>query len=632
MAEGRQARVPAAAGQTRAGPGRRASGPHAPAPRRGGRVGVRRVLAVASACLAIALASACAGVPDGGVVTSATMAQNGGQPAGFVQMIPSGPQPGWDPDTIVYGFLLASANFTNNHAIAREYLTPPAARAWRPGSSVLEFADMPSVVTNSVQANTVTMQATGNLLGTISEDGQYQAAEQGTVPSHTNFTVVRVKGQWRIVNPPDELLFSKRDVSRAFSFRDLYFFDPSLLSLVPDPVYIPAEATAQQLVARLVAALQQGPQGWLESGTKTAFPPGTALLGTSVTGGTATVNLGGAAAAAPPQQREQMAQQLLQTLAGPTAYPQPDAAAIQSVVFAINGKPVHLSSCAALQLSMCQPPVASAPDSDAYYVDTKGRVATLSGPRSDSPQPGPAAAGQVVFDQIAVSPDQMTLAGVSGGAVYTGGLTQNGTLTRQLTATAITSLSWDTDGLWVVGRVGQRTQVWWLDHGVQPVPVSVPNIGPVTVLRVAPDGVRVAMVTGSGARARLWLAAIVRDGSQVAIGQAQPPAVPIGTDVTDFTELIWYDTGDVIALTQPPSGSLLYEVPVDGGPSRPIVTQPHTVSIAVSLDGQLLAALSDGTLVQLPDLSGSIWQAPAAYQQAAGAYQDVHGHAPVYPG
>ncbi len=595
------------------------------AQRRGARVTVRRALAVACAGLAIALVSACAAVPDGGVVTSATMAQNGGQPAGFVQMIPSGPQPGWDPGTIVYGFLLASANFTNNHAIAREYLTPSAARAWRPGSSVLEFADMPSVAADSVQANTVTMQATGNLLGTISEDGQYQATEQGTVPSPTNFTVVRVNGQWRIVNPPDELLFSKSDVGRAFRSRDLYFFDPSLLSLVPDPVYVPAEATAQQLVARLVAALQQGPQGWLKSGTKTEFPPGTALLGTSVTGSTATVNLGGAAARTLPPQREHMAQQLLQTLAGPPAYPQPGSASIQSVVFEINGKPVNMSSCTALQLSICQPPVASAPDAQAYYVDTKGRVAGLYGPRSDSPQPGPAAAGQVVFDRIAVSPDQMTLAGVSGGALYTGGLTQNGTLTRQLTATAITSLSWDTDGLWAVGRVGDRTQVWWLDHGVRPVPVSMPDIGPVTALRVAPDGVRVAMVTGSGAHSRLWLAAIVRAGGQVAIGKAHPPAVPIGTDVTDFTDLIWYDTGDVIALTQPPSGSLLYEVPVDGGQSRPIVTQPHTVSIAASLDGQLLAALSDGTLLQLPDLNGSIWQ-------AAGAYQYVHGHAPVYPG
>jgi hypothetical protein len=597
------------------------------APGRGARAALSRALAVGCAVLTITLVSACAAVPDGGVVTSATMAQNGDQSAGFVQMIPSGPQPGWDPGTIVYGFLLASADFTNDHAIAREYLTPSAARTWRPGSSVLEFSGMPTVSANSVSANTVTMQVTGNLLGTISEDGQYQAAEAGVSPTPTNITVVRVKGQWRIINPPGLLLFSQADVGRAFRSRDLYFFDQAMATLVPEPVYVPAEASAQQLVAHLVAALQQGPQGWLKSGTRTAFPSGTALLGTSVTGSTAIVNLGGHAAETSAQQRQQMADQLLQTLASAPAYPQPDATSIQSVVFEINGQPVHLS-CAALQLSICQPPLAPAQPSHAYYVDAKGHVAALFGARSDSPLPGPAAAGHVQFDKIAVSTDQMTLAGVSGDAVYTGDLTQDGTLTRQLAATAITSLSWDSaGGLWIVGRVGHRTQVWRLVPGGMPMPVSVPAaIGRVTVLRVAPDGVRVAMVTGSGARARMWLAAIVPEGrNHTAIGRARPSAVPIGTDVTHVTDLIWYDTGDVIALTQPSSGSLLYEVPVDGGPSRPIATEPDTVSVAASTDGQLIAA-SDGTLLQLSDLNGSIWR-------PAGAGQSVlRGQAPVYPG
>ena len=168
---------------------------------------------------------------------------------------------------------------------------------------------------DSVHGDTVTVQVTGNLLGTISEDGQYQAAEQGTVPGPWNLTVVRVNGQWRIVNPPDELLFSKRDVNWTFRSRDLYFFDPSLSVLVPDPVYVPAEATSQQLVAHLVEALRLGPDGWLAGATKTAFPPGTVRLGTSVTGNTATVNLGGQARATGAQQRERMAFQLLQTLA-----------------------------------------------------------------------------------------------------------------------------------------------------------------------------------------------------------------------------------------------------------------------------------------------------------------------------
>ncbi len=93
-----------------------------PAPARVARSAAGRVLAAACTGLTIALASACAAAPDGGIVTSATMAR-GGQQDVYVQMISSAPQPGWDPETIVSGFLLASANFTGDHAIARKYLT-----------------------------------------------------------------------------------------------------------------------------------------------------------------------------------------------------------------------------------------------------------------------------------------------------------------------------------------------------------------------------------------------------------------------------------------------------------------------------------------------------------------------------
>jgi hypothetical protein len=598
------------------------------------------VLVASAAGLAVSLLSSCAAVPDGGIVTSATIAQRGDQQAVVVQMIPSGPQPNWSPGAIVTGFLLASSNFTNNHAIAREFLTPAAAKAWHPSSSVIEFADMPVATTDSVQPNTVTVLVTGNELGVISEDGQYQAAEEGTSQGLVDLTVVHVRGQWRIANPPNQLLLSKTEVSRTFRSRDLFFFDPSLSVLVPDPVYVPAETTSQQLVAHLVAALQQGPQGWLAAGTKTAFPSGTKLLGTSVSGSTATVNLGGRVAAAGAQQREQMADQLLQTLTSVPAYAPPDAVSVQSVVFEIKGTPVRLSCMTgqppALQTGLaCTSPGIPSPGSRAYFVDARGRVATLFGPKPDNPVPGPAGTGQPPFQKIAVSPDQMNVAGVSGGVLYTGSLTQNGSLARRLAATRITALSWDLWGnLWVAGQIGRQTHVWWLGRTGPPVLVDVPmNIGPVTALRVAPDGVRVTIVAGSGAAARLWLAAIQRSGDQVAIG---PTVLPIGTDLPgQLSDLTWYDTEDVIALTQLSSGSELYEVPVDGGQSRPIATESGTVSITASSNvsgaSQLVAARSDGTLVQLPDPGGSIWRPVETTEGSAGPGAS-HGTSPVYPG
>lgn len=576
-----------------------------------------RVLAALGCAI---LVGACAIVPDGGRITSATIAEKGGQQDPIVQLIPPAPQPGWTASAILNGFLLASASFTDDHAIARKYLTPSAARSWHPGSSVLEFAATPTVTTIAVQQNSVTLQVNGRLLGTISEDGQYQAAEEGVRPHGWRFTVVKVRGQWRIASPPNQLLLSRNDVGRTFRSWDLYFFDRLMSVLVPDPVFVPAEATSADLVTHLVDALRQGPQGWLAVGTRTAFPHGTRVLGTSVDGSTAIVNLGGRVVAANGQQRDQMAEQLLETLAsvGPTP-------SVDSVVFEINGKPVHIS-CApgpALQLGPCGGPLPSTAGAHAYYIDRRQRVATLSGPRSDATVPGPAGTGPVPFGRIAVSRDEMSLAGVTGGVLYTGNLTQEGRLTRRLTTTTLTTLSWDSaDGLWAAGRKRGRAHVWRLIGGAKPVEVTLPpGLGPVTAMRVAPDGVRVVLITGSRAGSRLWLAAISRSGRRPVIGKP----LPIGTDISNMADLTWYDAGDVIVLTRPRSGAALYEVPVDGGQSRQMATAPGTVSITSS-GNSLVAACDNGTLMQLPNPYVSIWR-PAGARQSV-----VRGYAPVYPG
>ena len=184
-----------------------------------------------------------------------------------------------------------------------------------------------------------------------------------------------------------------------------------------------------------------------------------------------------------------------------------------------------------------------------------------------------------MFDTIAVSPDQMSVAGSSDECSYTG-RPHPEWLADPPAGRHHHDVVVGRRGRSMGCRAGRRPGAGVVaDQGARPVPVSAPKpLGPVTALRVAPDGVRVALVTGSGSGARLWLAAIVRSGNHATIGNP----VPIGTDIADFTALTWYDTGDVIALTQPPSGSELYEVPVDGGPSRPIATESGTVSIAAS--------------------------------------------------
>ena len=66
-----------------------------------------------------------------------------------------------------------------------------------------------------------------------------------------------------------------------------------------------------------------------------------------------------------------------------------------------------------------------------------------------------------------------------------------------MSGASITSLSWDReDNLWAAGSSGGKPRVWVL-RASEGKPLSVglpPHIRSVTALRVAPDGVRVAMI------------------------------------------------------------------------------------------------------------------------------------------
>ena len=94
-------------------------------------------------------------------------------------LIVEGPQPGWNPEQVVSGFLLASASFAHHHATAREYLTPSASRLWRPGAQVTIPASTPIVYQQpgrlSGQGNQASVEVSWQELATLDASGQYTA-------------------------------------------------------------------------------------------------------------------------------------------------------------------------------------------------------------------------------------------------------------------------------------------------------------------------------------------------------------------------------------------------------------------------------------------------------------------------
>jgi len=584
------------------------------------------------------LLGACATVPDSGPVQAGKVALTvGGQNPDYLQLIPVPPKPGWTAVQVVQGFLAACASFANHHAVAREYLDSAKRESWNPGWAVT-VVGAPKVgraVNLAPQAGAPYNQeeqvtATGEKLATLTNNGLYR----GTTGSSTySFHLFKINGQWRIDNPPHRLLLTEPDFKRVYAPRNLYYVAGAAQALVPEPVFVPLQATSATLANKLVKALLQRPQSLLTGGVTSAFPPRATLLRATLNDGTATINLGGQAAHAGPTQLSAMTSQLVWTLAGQSYGP----SAVQAVELEINGHPLMIHGHPLPPASLSGGNLALSPPQaprglPLYTLARNGAVQerTHSAP-VPGPVPGEAGEGQVRLSTIAVSRATSAgryLAGLSRTrkVVYYGPIRRGARLTAwRVPRGGVTSLGWDVslnlwvaspDGVWMLppaGHSGTRKPIR-LGLGLRPGSV-------ISQLQVAPDGVRVAMIVhGPGWHGNhLLLAAIGRTSGGA---PTLPSTVSIGTDVRGVPiQLTWYDADHLIVLSRSQMTPQLWEVPVNGGSSAALVTESGTQSITAAGPANPMAAdLSRGQLALESNLNGT-W-----------ALQHGTAESPVYPG
>jgi hypothetical protein len=587
---------------------------------RGGRLrGLAPVLFVVAL---LALLAGCISEPSGGPVISYSMTQGpGGQSQPLPQIIAQPPAAGWTPGQIVTGFLAASASFAGGQRIAREYLTTKENRDWKPNWSARVYRSGPNVgeaaFTGTGSGRVATVTVGGSVQAFLSGTGGYVApsasATGGAPGGPATFRLQKVGDQWRIASAPPYLVLTSYSFQYDYQLRNLYFFDPTGSDLVPDPVYVPLQATTASLMDGLVYDLINPPGDWLSRGATTSFfPKKTTTIGdVTLNGGTAAVNLGGAIAkgANDIALMQQVSAQLLYTLIGSGG----SGPAVQSVQLSVNGKPwpppdSDLNPVQQLHQSKYTP--ANGASSQFYYVDGAGDL--LSGASSVS-KPVKVAHIGTGFTQIAVSPDKQYVAAVQkNGSLFTGRV---GGPLAQRAGDGYTSLSWDpADDLWattgdqivmISGAASPSQQAG------KPVAVSVvnsdgttQNVGPFTALRVAPDGVRVAIIVGGndldfGAFAQLDNVRPGQAAVQIVLSQFYV-SVPSAT----FTSVTWYGPDNVIALRDDP-GPELTEYPVDGGSSTSIPAQPHMRWITASFGSPLIAGLPRGAMAANASLSNS---------------------------
>jgi hypothetical protein len=437
------------------------------------------------AILATLLATGCATIPSSGPVGSAPIPAppaGGGVSGGG--LIVEGPQPGWNPEQVVSGFLLASASFAHRHATAREYLTASASRLWQPGAQVTILASAPSVYQQTGrldgQGNRATVLVSWQELATLDASGQY-TARGGAARQY--FVLESVHGEWRIAGVPStdgskvshELLLPAALFRLDYAPRNLYFYgqlpagQPNQL-LVPAPVFVPLQSS--DLVTTLVNDLLLDPSGWLENGAVTAFPPGSRLRKIQVLPGppgdkTAIVDIG-LPRGTPRSTVQAMAAQLVWTLTSP-AY---SAALIQAVKLKINGRlwaPRSGDTVQSLAEYGRYMPRMSRPQ-NLYYVSTNGAVRMFGQQAHSVAVPGQAGTGEVPLSKIAVSMNGHYLAGIAASTVYTADLAAAakehapaaaGNLHSRLSGARFSTPSWDSAGdLWVAGRVKGDPGVW----------------------------------------------------------------------------------------------------------------------------------------------------------------------------
>lgn len=611
----------------------------------------RRALAIAlgAAALMAALAG-CVSMPTGGPALPYAITQSpGANSQQYFQFIPQQPGNGWSPNQIVQGFLAASASFANGQQVAREYLTSTANAKWDPSWSASVFSgDGPNVSSpyypdarpgKEDEATKATVTITGTLQAKLSSDGDYAVpSASGTEEeSPITFSLTKSGGQWRISSvPPTTLLLTSVEFSADYQLRNLYFIDPTQHYLVPDPVYVPLQATPGDLMSGLVQDLIQQPQDWLMSGARTAIPSDTKLLGdVGVTGGLATIDLGGALAKAQAATLEQVSAQLFYTLTG-SGQGQPN---VQSIELSVDGKEWSPPKAAGNVVQNSGSITLSVPNgasSHFYYLDSKGNVWRRTGTGGAPAKVQNIGTG---FSSIAVSPDGRYLAALRGGTLFTGAI--GGPLVKR-EGSGYSSLSWDlNDDLWAVtdgilymlrGNVPQQS-----GQSARAAPIAVnvlqgtteePVNGSITAVRVAPDGVRMALIVGNGAGgATLDVGAIAalspnqQRGGQVGVMQVTLSPFSVSSESVSFSAVTWYGADNVITLGGSPGvqGPVLTEYSVNGGSSSPVSSDTDISSITASLGSELVAEAKGGVLLADASTSGA-WTIIGA------------GLAPAYPG
>lgn len=535
----------------------------------------------------LGLLAGCASVPTSGSIRQGPVVDSGPSTQ-FIRVIAAPPSAGAQPSEVVTGFLEANASLESEHGIARQYLTRAAAARWAPEQRTTVYSLGSLQVTGSGNQVRASMDVTGELLA----DGTLRTVDPAT-PRRLDLHLTRVgqgsgtPPEWRIADPPSELLVSDADLRRAYREHQVYFVSARTGTLVPDGRLLPVVGSA--LPTALAEEVLAGPSKWLAAGVVDSVPKGTklALGAVTVSNSLATVELTSDVVAATPKEREALAAQLTWTLTS-----LPDISAIQIMV---GGSPLEFPGTTLLL--------------DRSNWEMRAPDAPRSG-RDGSGQPPDyrlvggtvvrtTTAGTTTLSLPARVPSELTSLAVSLDERVAAVTEKGGTglwlvpldarsTEKRFPGTGIESASFDSLGrLWFAsGGVVRR-----LDRDGTLRSVARPGgpAEPVTRVRVAADGTRIALVAGG----RVELAVIQERSGHTVLRSSHP----IAGGIASVRDVAWRGATDLDVLGYTRAGLDVQRVTLASGLIEPLRAPEGTVGVASAPGGRTLARTSGGEVL-----------------------------------
>ncbi|MEU2874255.1 LpqB family beta-propeller domain-containing protein [Streptomyces olivoreticuli] len=597
----------------------------------------QRLAGIVALALGGALLAGCASMPDSGEVTSVDSSQRADADS-QVRVYGVPPHKGEQPQDLVTGFLEATTSDDPDYATARMYLTKNAKRTWKPSEVTTVLSEPPKVDVSRTgeRKQDFAVALNGKQVATVDDKHAYKPDEQDY---GRQIRVAQEDGEWRIDALPPGLVLGLADFQRIYRSVNKYYFAELGASgvgegrnvLVADPVYLRKRIDP---VTSTVKALLDGPTTWLDPVATTAFREGTRVVDQRLSlddSNALKVRLNDRANGTSGEQCLRMAAQVLYTV-------QDQSAKVSQVTLQReNGS------------QMCVLPRDQArwyaPDQTAghpdrqYFVDAQHRMVSIAD-GEDDPQrvAGPfGAEGPVQLRSVAVARNEKRAAGVTanGQSLYVAGLGGGAALgdprltVRGGTKAGLTAPSWDGLGdLWVADQDPDRPRLLRLPGGtLTPEEVQVPRLdgGRITGLRVAADGVRVALLVTKGDRTTLKLGRVERHGGVGRMTLSVQELRSVAPRLEQVDAVSWAGGSRLLVAGSEQNGlqQLLY-IETDGSLSNasalPGITGVRGIAAAENAaKAPTLVAERDGGIVRL--LQDTNWKLVTK-----------EGSAPVYPG